>query len=292
MAFSILTDTSANLPAAFVREHAIRVVPFTYFRGEQAFTCLNPETFDPSAYYGAMRSGEHVTTSQIVPQTYIDLLRPMLAQGEEVLFVGMSSGVSGSFHSAELAREELLEEFPDAKLRLVDSLGASLGEGLLVLDAVEARAQGLSLDETAERLLALRSRVCQVFTVDDLMYLHKGGRVSGTAAVVGTVLNIKPILKGNEHGKIVTTAKVRSRKRAIEALAAKYDALVQNADTQTVCIAHADCADDAEALQTLLRRNHPPKAFLTVDYEPVTGAHVGPGALALFFLSDADVRTK
>lgn len=292
MAFSILTDTSANLPSAFVREHEIRVIPFTYFRGEQAFTCLNPDTFDAAAYYGAMRRGEHFTTSQIVPQTYIDLLRPMLAEGQEVLFVGMSSGISGSFHSAELAREELLEEFPEAKLRLVDSLGASLGEGLLVFDAVEARAQGLSLDETAERLLALRQRVCQVFTVDDLMYLHKGGRVSGAAAVVGTVLNIKPILKGNEDGKIVTTAKVRSRKRAVEALAAKYDALVINADTQTVCIAHADCAADAEYLQELLRRNHPPKEILTVDYEPVTGSHVGPGALALFFLSDADVRSK
>lgn len=292
MVFSILTDTSANLPAAFVREKEITVIPFSYHCDGQDYTCIDPEGFDAAAYYGAMRQGKRFTTSQITPQAYIDILRPMLEAGQEILFVGMSSGISGSYHSAELARSELLEDFPAAKLRLVDTLGASLGEGLLVMQAAELRAQGLSLDETADRLLALRAHMCQVFTVDDLMFLHKGGRLSGAAAVVGTVLNIKPILKGNEHGKIVTCGKVRSRKRAIEALAAKYDELVENAAEQTVGIAHADCAQDAEALQALLRRNDPPKEILTVDYEPVTGSHVGPGALALFFLSHADVRTK
>ncbi len=292
MAFSILTDSSANLPAALVWQHGLSIVPFSYYREGKEYTCTNADVFDADEYYGAMRRGARFTTSQITPQRYVDTFRPFLAAGKELLFIGMSSGISGSFHSAELAAAELREEYPSAKIRLVDSLAASLGEGLQVLRAVKARAQGLDLDATADLLLELRSHVCQVFTVDDLMYLRKGGRLSGAVAVVGTVLNIKPILKGNENGQIVSCGRVRGRRRSIEALAAKYEALVENAAEQTVGIAHADCAEDAEYLKTLLNQVNPPREILTVGYEPVTGSHVGPGTLALFFLGGSDVRSK
>lgn len=292
MSFAIVTDTSANLPTALTKKHGVTVIPFFYIVDGAELSCTDTGAFDGSAFYEAMRRGASVTTTQITPQRYADAFRPLLAAGQDLLAVSMSSGISGSCQSAALAAEELREEFPERTVRTVDSLGASLGEGLLVLEALRCRDEGMSLYDTAARLLSLRRRVCQVFTVDDLQYLRRGGRLSNMAAIVGTVLNIKPLLKGDEEGKIVSTAKVRGRKRSVEALAERYDALVKDPEIQTVGIAHADCAGDAAYLMKLLRHGKTPKEILTVCYEPVTGSHVGPGTLALFFLGDEDVRSK
>ena len=263
---------------------------FHYYVNGADNICTDTKGFDGVTFYNAMREGATVTTSQISPQHYIDFMRPILASGEDILFVGMSSGISGSFHCAELAAEELQEDFPERKIRLVDSLGASLGEGILVLKAVADKLLGLDLDEIYEKLMSLRHRICQVFTVDDLKYLRKGGRLSNMAFIVGTILHIKPLLKGNEEGKIVAFEKIRGRKKAIEALAAHYDAHVVEPEDQTVCIADADCPEDANRLIDLLKRNHPPKQILSVCYEPVTGSHVGPGTLALFFTPHEGIR--
>ena len=281
--FQIITDTSANLPSELAAEKDLTVIPFPYFVNGARHTCLDTEGFDGKTFYGAMREGAEVTTSQINPQNYIDLMRPVLQKGLDILFVGMSSGISGAYHSAELAAEELRAEFPERKIRLVDTIGASLGEGLLVLRAVRDKLAGLSLDAIYEKLMDLRHRLCNIFTVDDLKYLRKGGRLSNLSFIVGTILQIKPLLKGNEEGRIVAFAKLRGRKKALEELAKRYDEYVVNAEEQTIGIAHADCPEDATYLIELLRRNHPPKEILTVGYEPVTGSHVGPGTLALFF---------
>ena len=281
--FQIMTDTSANLPAELAAEKDVTVIPFPYFVNGARHTCLDTEGFDGKTFYGAMREGAEVTTSQINPQNYIDAMRPILQQGKDILFVGMSSGISGAYHSAELAAEELRAEFPERKIRLVDTIGASLGEGLLVLRAVRDKLAGLSLDAIYEKLMDLRHRLCNIFTVDDLKYLRKGGRLSNLSFIVGTILQIKPLLKGNEEGRIVAFAKLRGRKKALEELAKRYDEYVVNAEEQTIGIAHADCPEDAAYLIELLRLNHPPKEILTVGYEPVTGSHVGPGTLALFF---------
>ena len=214
-----------------------------------------------------------------------------LEAGEDVLFVSMSSGISGSYASGQIAARQLREEFPERKLLLVDTYSASLGEGLLVMRAVDCRREGMSIDDTYTLLRSLRHRMAQIFTVDDLRYLRRTGRLSNLEVAVGTVLQIKPLLKGDPQGKIVCFAKLRGRQRAIEAIAKRYEELVRDAQTQTVGIAHADCAPDAQILASLLRRSScPPKQILLVDYEPVTGSHVGPGALALFFLSDDKVR--
>ena len=281
--FQIMTDTSANLPSELVREKGISVIPFPYFVNGARHTCLDTEGFDSETFYGAMREGAEVTTSQINPQNYVDAMRPVLERGEDVLFVGMSSGISGAYHSAELAADELQAEFPDRRIRLVDTLGASLGEGLLVLRAAAEKALGRSLEDVQKGLLELRHRMCNIFTVDDLKYLRKGGRLSNLSFIVGTILQIKPLLKGNEEGKIVAFAKLRGRKKALEELAKRYDEYVVDAGEQMIGIAHADCPEDAAKLAELLRRNHPPKEIFTVGYEPVTGSHVGPGTLALFF---------
>ena len=281
--FQIMTDTSANLPTDLAQSCELTVIPFPFFVNGARHTCLDTEGFDGETFYGAMREGAEVTTSQINPQNYIDAMRPVLQAGQDILFVGMSSGIRGAYHSAELAAEELRQEFPLRKIRLVDTIGASLGEGLLALRAVEDKKNGLSLDEIYEKLLDLRHRLCNIFTVDDLKYLRKGGRLSNLSFIVGTLLQIKPLLKGNEEGKIVAFAKLRGRKKALEELARRYDEYVVHAEEQTVGIAHADCPEDAAYLIELLRRNHPPKDVLNVCYEPVTGSHVGPGTLALFF---------
>lgn len=292
MSFAIVTDTSANLPTPWLRKNHIGVIPFHYTYAGKEQDCLDTEAFNGSAFYTSMRNGILVSTSQINPQAYIDCFSPLLEAGEDILFIGMSSGISGSFQSAQLAMSQLKESYPDRQFRMVDTLGASLGEGIWVIKAVEWRDAGVSLDEIARRLLTLRRNMCQIFMVDDLMFLKRTGRVSGAVALVGTMLQIKPLLKGNEKGQIVTCAKARGRRKAIKLLAKRYDELVVDAGSQIVGIAHADCEKDADLLATLLMRNHPPKQILTVMYEPVTGSHVGPDTLALFFQGASDVRSK
>ena len=290
--FQILTDTSANLDTAVLQQRNIHVIPFHFYVDGQSHFCENTAKFDGKAFYDAIRAGARSTTSQISPQAYIDEMTPMLAAGDDVLFVSMSSGISGSFASSQVAAQHLSAEFPQRTIRLVDTRGASLGEGLLALRAADMRDAGADIDETADAVFALHRNMCQIFTVEDLKYLRATGRVSGAAALVGSILQIKPLLKGDDEGKIVCFSKLRGRKRSIQAMAERYDELVKDAEAQTVGIAHADCPEDAEMLAALLRRNHPPKEIMTVVYEPVTGSHVGPGALALFFLGDETARDR
>ena len=288
--FTIITDTSANLDRSWLEAHNVLAIPFHYFVDGKDCTCLDTENFDGAAFYNDMRAGKKVTTSQITPQAYHDIMRPVLERGEDILYVSMSSGISGSYSQAEIAAGELREEYPDRKIYTVDTLGASLGEGLLVIKAVECRDQGDSLEDTYELLMNLRYPMCQVFTVDDLKYLRSTGRLSNMAAIVGMMLNIKPLLKGNGEGKIVSFAKIRGRRRALMGIAEQYDSLVRDADQQTIGIAHADCQEDVDYLISLLKANHPPKDIMTVMYEPVTGSHVGPGTVALFFFGDKSFR--
>ena len=215
---------------------------------------------------------------------------PFLKEGRDVLYVSMSSGISGSCQSAAIGAELALEEFPDRKIEIVDTRGASLGEGLLAIKAAELRDRDMDVSTAAKELRKRAERLFNVFTVDDLMFLRRGGRLCNLAAVVGTVLHIKPILKGDPEGRIVAFGKVRGRKHSIEALAQQYEKLVVSPETQTIGIAHAACRSDAEYLMSLIKKLRPPKNVLLVDYEPVTGAHVGPGALALFFESKPGVR--
>lgn len=288
--FRIVTDTSSNLPTAYLQAENITVIPFTFHTESGEQSCMDTASFDAKAFYTAMRNGEKVTTSQIPPQRFVDNIRPMLENGEDVLFVSMSSGISGSYASSKIAANQLAEEFPERKMLTVDTYSASLAEGIVVMRAVECRKEGLSIDETYQILRALRHRIAQIFTVGDLRYLKRTGRLSNLEAAVGTVLQIKPLLKGDPQGKIVCFAKVRGRQRAIEEMAKRYEELVVSPETQTVCISHADCEADAQILASMLHRSKPPKDILIVDYEPVTGSHVGPGALALFFVSDDNVR--
>lgn len=292
MSFSIVTDSCANLPDAMLQQHGITTIPLSYFINGTEHFCTSVDTFGCKDYYDSIRAGMSVTTSQTNPQRYMECFRPILEQGSDVLFIGLSGGVSGSYASSEMAASQLRTQFPTRKIRTVDSLCASLGIGLMVLWAAGCRKKGLDLDQTADFLLEHRMRMYQVFTVNDLKHLHRSGRISGVAAMAGTVLNIKPLLLGNEEGKIINFAKVRGRKKVIEALAEKYNTLAMHPERQIVGITHTDCEEDAKYLAQLISAENPPKKILILPHEPFTGAHLGPDSLALYFAGDKDVRTK
>ena len=290
--YRIITDTSSNLPTDFAMKNNIAVIPFSYYINGREYSCVDSNGFDGKKFYKAMRLGASITTSQINPQSYSDFFEPILQNGEDILFISMSSGISGSFRSAQLAKDELAQKYPERKICLIDTLGASLGEGLFVLKALELQQSNASLTAAHRKLERLVKKMYQVFTVDDLSYLKKTGRLTGSAAVIGNMLQIKPLLKGNEDGQIVNFSKAIGRKRSIEMMAQKYNMLAENPEEQTVGIAHADCQGDVEYLISLLNKKKPPRDILTVMYEPVTGSHVGPGTLALFFFGDESVRFK
>ena len=291
MSFAVFTDTSANLPTPLTRERDIGVLPFSYTVDDVTYQCLDTEAFDSAQYYDAIRRGAKVNTSLVSLGAFEAGFREVLREGRDILFVSMAGGISGSYACSLTAAEHLRQEFPDRQILCLDTMGASLGEGFLALWAADLRDRGVSLRETFDILEDRKIGMCQVFTVDDLMHLRRTGRLSNAAALIGSVLNIKPLLKGDHTGHIVSFEKVRGRHHCIEAMAAAYDRLVENAGDQVIGIAHADCREDADKLIGLLKRNHPPKDVMLVDYEPVTGSHVGPGALALFFMGSRTFRS-
>lgn len=287
--FQIVTDTSANLPWSFVQAHGVPVVPLYYIADGEEHT-QPPGEWDGADYYESMRRGKTYTTSQIPPQRFIEYFEPFLKEGSDLLFLGMSSGISGSFASSRIAACELLEKYPQRRIETFDTLAASLGEGMVVMRAYDCQQRGMSLDETVDDLTAYRGRLYQQLMVDDLNYLRRTGRASGAVALVGSLLNIKPILKGSEDGRLVVSARIRGRRNAIGTLAARYRELAVDPQDQVVGIAHTGCPEDAAFLAEKIREIAPPREIITVAYEPVTGAHAGPDGVALFFEGADGVR--
>ena len=291
MSFIAATDTSGNLPTQMIRDLDLKIIPFAYFINGERFTCTDTDAFDGDAFYTLLKNTA-VTTTQINPSEYADFFEPFVKDGHDVIYVSMSSGISGSYQSASIGAEMLKERYPDRIIEVVDTHGAALGEGLIAIEAAKLRDADVETQEAAKRLRLLSQRMFNVFTVNDLLFLRRGGRLSNLSAIVGTVLGIKPILKGGVDGQISAFGEVQSRRRSIKALAALYEKHVQNPERQTVGIAHAACREDAELLMKLINESgKAPKEILLVDYEPVTGSHVGPGALALFFESYDGIRS-
>ncbi len=276
----IFTDTSANLPAEAIAENHLTLLPFRYTLNGQVCSAL--ADFDGATYYQAMRDGAEIHTSMIHPHDFTESFSAALAAGDDVIYVGMSGGISGTFQSARSAVEALRATFPERKIEAIDTCAASLGEGFAALHAARLAAAGADFESIVDQVRYGCQTMCQFFTVDTLSYLRRSGRISGARAVVGNLLNIKPILLGDETGHIVLDRKVRGRRTAIEALADEYDRRVADRSA-TIGIAHADCPEDAALLSDLLADRGLTGSVVTVCYEPVTGAHVGPGALALFF---------
>ncbi|HIT34035.1 MAG TPA: DegV family protein [Candidatus Faecousia intestinigallinarum] len=284
MSFAIFTDSCSNLPGRLLRSLDIRVMPCAYSIGEKQVSYNGDiDHFQAKEHYDLLRAGQVITTTLINSGTFAESFRPALEEGLDIVYVGISSGVSGTYQAASIAALELKEEFPQRAVYTVDSLGAGLGTGLLACRAADHRKQGLSAAETAEKLLEERAGLCEFFTVDSLHYLRRSGRISAATAAVGTMLNIKPLLRGDEEGHIVSCGKYRGRKKAVEAILQKYADLAVDPENSRVAITHGDCLADAQALAEQVRAIAAPGELIVCPHEPFTGSHVGPGMLALFF---------
>lgn len=284
MPFAIFVDGSSNLPGRLLRELTIEILPCSYTMNGQPSTYDGSlDSFDAHEYYDMLRQGGWVQTSLLNTQLFLDSFRPVLERGEDVLYFSMSSGISGTCHAARIAAEELLEEFPERTVRVVDSLGSGFGTGLMACKAADLRAAGKSAAETADIMDADAQNTLQFFTVDDLNFLKRTGRVSGATAMIGTVLNIKPVLWGDPNGHITARGKYRGRKKAMAAIVEEYRSRVEDAENQRVAISHGDCPEEAQALADMICAVAKPRELIIAPHEPFTGAHVGPGMLALFF---------
>jgi DegV family protein with EDD domain len=278
--FHIFTDLAANLPVDLVQEYDLEIVPLLCEIDGQPVDVS--QGFDGKQFYDRMRSGAMTKTSMPPMGLFLDTFRPVLEQGEDLVYIAMSSGISGTVGLAKTVAQELMEEFPDRTVAVVDTRAASLGEGLPVLHAAQLRQQGASLEEVVRAAEEDSDYMWQVFTVEDLEYLRRGGRLHSATAKVGNLLNVKPILMGDELGRIVVRHMNVGRRRSLDTLAAKYDENCPD-KSRPVGLAHADSTKDMEYVVGKLRQAGCTGEIHTVLYEPVTGSHVGPGTVALFF---------
>ena len=282
MSYKIITDTCCDFPAEMYKELDLGVVSLSIlYKGvnynEYSEAWLK-ELFD------GLRKGESATTSAVNPEGWSTVIEPVLQEGKDALVLTFSSGLSTTYQSAVIAANELQEKYPDRKINVVDTLCASLGQGLLVWYACQKRDEGMSLEEVTAWCEDNKLNLCHWFTVDDLMYLKRGGRVSAATALVGTMLQIKPVLHVDDEGHLINVAKTRGRKASIEALAAKMgDSAIPGAN-DTVFICHGDCQQDAEYLASIVKEKYGVKNVFTYYVGAVIGSHSGPGTLALFFL--------
>lgn len=279
--FRIFTDAAANLPAALLERYDIELIPVSIrIDGEELDLSAG---FDGRGFYDRMRAGGETGTSMPSPGTLMDCFTPVLERGEDALYVCMSGGISGTAALAKSIAAELEEAYPGRRIAVVDSRGASLGQGLPAVFAAEKRAEGVSFEETV-RLTEERCRhTHQVFTVDDLKYLKRNGRLYAAAVKMTNLLNVKPILIGDKDGHIVLRFMNVGRRRSLETLAVSYRSGCTD-KAAPVGIAHADCEEDAAFVAERLRKYGCTGEITTVLYEPVTGSHVGPGTVALFFI--------
>jgi len=284
MAYRIITDTCCDFPQQMYKELNIIAVPLCV-RFRDAEHTQYTEAWLKDMYDG-LRRGESASTAAANPQDWTSVIAPVLEQGEDVLVLAFSSGLSTTYQSAVIAATELSEKYPERKIQVVDTLCASMGQGLLVWYACQKRDSGLSLEELTQWCEENKKHLCHWFTVDDLMYLKRGGRVSAATAVIGTMLQIKPILHVDDGGHLIRVSKTRGRKASIQALAAKVGELGSDWKNETFFISHGDCIEDAEYLAGILKEQYGAKQVIISYVGGVIGSHSGPETLALFFLGD------
>ena len=285
MPFEIITDSSANLSKEMIKELGIRVMSLSFFIGDTEYSSFREEEeFDFSGFYNKLRNKEHVKTSLINADRFVAEFENVLSEGKDVLAIIMSSGISGTFQSAKIAADEMREKYPDRQIIVVDSLAASVGQGLLVYYAAELRNEGKTIEETADWVYKNRLSLVHQFTVDDLFFLKRGGRLSGGVAIIGTILQIKPVLHVDDEGHLIAQEKVNGRKKSINRMVEIFKENVTDPENQVLGICHGDCLKDAEYLEKKVREVANVKDVIVNMLDPVIGAHSGPGTLALFYL--------
>ena len=286
--FQIVTDSSCDLPQAMADELDLAVLPLHVHIGEETYAnYLDGREIGFHDFFNRIASGEKATTSAVNVEEFKVVMEQKLQEGLDILFIGFSSGLSTTYQSGAIACQELQEKYPERRLIAIDSLCASIGEGLLVYLAAKKQQSGASMDEVADFVRETIPHLCHWFTVNDLMFLKRGGRVDAATALVGSALGIKPVLHVDNEGHLINVSKARGRKNSILALVDRMERSAIEPEKQTVFISHGDCLADAEFLaQEVRRRLHVPR--IEINYVgPVIGAHSGPGTLALFFLGTA-----
>ena len=283
--YVIMTDSCCDLTDQMARDLELEVLPLTmHMDGQDYPNDLAGTAISNQEFYKRIRAGKLATTSAVNVGQFQDAMRRVLESGRDIVCVCFSSALSTTYQSAVIAAEDLRAEFPEAEIHVVDSLSASLGQGLLLYLAVEQKRKGLTAAELAKWVEDNRLTVCHWFTVDDLNFLKRGGRVSATTALLGTMLSIKPIMHTSDEGKLVPVSKARGRKAAIAALLDKIEALGIHPEKQTMFICHADCEEDAKAVaQTIQDRFGTPTVHINY-LGPVIGSHTGPNTMGIFFV--------
>ena len=283
--YVLLTDSSADLTDALVKELGVEVLPLSFtMRNKTYRNWPDNREIDPKDFYRQLREGEMATTSAVNVSDFTETIEPHLKEGRDVLVVAFSSGLSATYNSSSVAADELREKYPDRKIYTVDTLCASLGQGLLVWLAAKERAKGKTIDEVRDWAVGHKLSICHQFTVDDLHFLKRGGRISSTTAFVGSMLQIKPVLHVDNDGKLMTVAKARGRRAALKALVDRMEQTAIDLRDQTVFISHGDCLEDAQLVAQLVKDRFGVERVYMNYVGPVIGAHAGPGVLALFYV--------
>lgn len=287
MAFEILTDSSANLSKSMIQELGVKVLPLSFFVGEEEHKGYKEdEDFDYASFYEQLRNKVHVKTALVNVDAFIKAFEEILNTGKDLLAIIMSSGISGTFQSAKVAADTVRERFPDRQVIVIDSLSASVGQGLLVYYAAKMRDEGKSIEETADWIYKNRLKMVHQFTVEDLFFLKRGGRLSGGVAVIGTILQIKPILHVDNEGHLIAQEKVNGRKKSLNRIVEIFKENAIDPENQVLAICHGDCLKDAEYLAKKVKEEANVKDIIINYLDPVLGAHAGPGTVALFYLGE------
>lgn len=282
--YVILTDSSCDLPDDIVKKYQLEILQLDFIvEGEGSF---HNDQADIEKVYSKLRNGANIKTSAANISQASEAIEALFNQKKDILYLGFSSGLSSTYQTVYMAGQELMEEDPERKMISVDTLAASMGQGLLVYKACQAKDAGKSLEENAQYIEDIKLKLCHWFTVDDLFFLKRGGRISGVTATVGTMLSIKPILHVDDEGHLINVSKVRGRKAAITELVNRMEKLAVHPEDQDIFISHGDCIEDAEKLASIIKERFG-NDRITISYVgPVIGAHSGPGTLALFFLGE------
>lgn len=290
--FQIVVDSAANIPAELVKKYDIRVISFVNYVNGQPLTCFDPdltmeqERAKGKEYYNAVRAGAEIKTGLISSGDFEECFRSIMEKNEDVLYFSLSKNISGTFNSARIAAQELMENPPmGRRIRMIDSLNASLAQGILAIYASEMRSQGMDFDTIADTLETYPARMNGIFTVGDLKYLAKTGRLSGSAALIGNILSIKPILRGNKDGYIVQYKKCRGRKAALNTLISLVCETIVDPEEQIIGIAHADSYEDSLYVMEEIQKRIQVRRFINTSYDYCTGSHVGPDTIALFYMA-------
>lgn len=287
MSYTIVTDSSCNLPEELIDELELEVLPLVFMVDDTQYqSYLKGETTDLKQFYTMMREGKVITTSLPNLSDAEELFESVFKNGNDILYLGFSSGLSGTYEGMRTIGNALSERYPERTFVSVDTLAASVGQGLIVYYAAKKKQEGASLEEVAQWVLDNRLNLAHWFTVDDLMFLYRGGRVSRTAAFAGSLLNIKPVLHVDDEGLLIPMEKTRGRKKSIQALVSHMkETGTAPLKDQLIGISHGDCIEDVEYLQKLITEEFGVTNYLVNYVDPVIGAHSGPGTLALFFLA-------